>query len=385
MVKTHIPIQHEVLVWARQRRGYDIETAAGKLDLKTDQLRALESGGSSPTPAQIRHAADVYLVSPAVFFLPEAPSEGFEAPRDFRTIDSSGQRAFSPALRKEIERVRAQRTVLTELLSDGLIDETPIDFVVSPQAGVESTAAQLRAWLGIEEQLHRVSSPDKILQTWIAAIEKRGILVAQVSRIPTSEMRGLCIAQRPFPMIVLNGGDGAAPRLFSLVHELTHALLREDSVCNDPTADGNTEAFCNALAAAVIIPRESLLARPPVAAAPIDKAWSLDDLGELAKPFGVSREAMLRRLLTLKKTTPEHYKRTRALLNESYRLPAKAKQSGGPPTAVLLLRNLGETYVRSVITARNRGYITDSRLADYIFAKLQHAGGMAEQLGMPLR
>src|SRR5205814_551561 len=110
----------------------------------------------------------------------------------------------------------------------------------------------VRGWLGIDKVLRRLTDKNQMLSAWIEAIESKGILVAQMSRVPVEEVRGFCIAQHPFPMIVLNGGDSQSARLFTLAHELIHVFNHQDSVCNDPYADSSTESYCNAVAAAVL-------------------------------------------------------------------------------------------------------------------------------------
>ena len=105
---TTIDVHGDILSWARERSGYDLETASSKLKLDADVLAALETGETSPSPARIREMAHLYRVSPAVFFLDEVPTSGFVPPKDFRSLPGNDQDSFSPAIRKEIDRVLAR-------------------------------------------------------------------------------------------------------------------------------------------------------------------------------------------------------------------------------------------------------------------------------------
>lgn len=383
MARDTIDIHSDILVWARERRGYDLETAAAKLRLSVDRLTALESGKEMPTEPKLRDLADEYRVSPAVFFLREVPEQGFVAPTDFRRLSAGGERTFSPKLREEVDRVRSQVLYLHELAGLGVIDARSVDFKLSTTEPTEAAAKRIRGWLSVTS-LHIPSRRDakKLLSEWIAVIEARGVLVSQVSGIPISEMRGFCLPDPDFPMIVLNGGDYEAPRLFTLVHELVHLLLGEDSICDDPVSFNSHEIFCNAVAAAVLIPRFELLGVPVVTMASRDYPWTLDELAGLAARFGVSREAVLRRLVSLGKASESRYRDIRTELETIYANRPKREQSGAGPRDALIIRNLGATYVRSVLEARNQGLITDSSVADFIFEKIRWIDPMADRLGL---
>ncbi len=380
---TTIDVHAEVLTWARERSGYDLETASSKLKLEADALAALESGETRPSPSRIREMAHLYRVSPAVFFLDEVPTTGFVPPKDFRSLPGNDRGSFSPALRKEIDRVRAQVAFMKELANDGVTTSTFQPPVAVVDEAVESFGSRIRDWLAINlrQDLESAREPRLVLNAWITAMEEKGVLVTQVSGIPVDEMRGFCLVDKQFPMIVLNGADGYSARLFTLVHELVHVLSGEECVCSGPLSNSRVEQFCNAVAAAAIIPGDRL--RQQSLARSVDRpvAWSLDQLASLAAPFGASREAVLRRLLTLGLTTDQHYHVIRRQLIESYS-ERKAKQSGGPERKTILLRNLGRTYINSVLRARNRGVVTDLEAADRLFAKVRWVDELAAELGL---
>jgi Zn-dependent peptidase ImmA (M78 family) len=378
-----IDVHADVLSWARERSGYDLETASSKLKLDAEDLIALETGQTSPSPAKIREMAHLYRISPAVFFLDEIPTTGFAPPKDFRSLPGNEQGSFSPALRREIDRVRAQVAFMNDLANDRVVSSTYQPPVASPNQPAESFGPQIRDWLAIDsiQELEGIRDSRLVLNAWIAAIEDRGVLVSQVSGIPVGEMRGFCLADARFPMIVLNGADGYSARLFTLVHELAHILSGEECVCSGPLTNGKVETYCNAVAAAAIIPRDRLLQQPLVQAANGATAWSLQQLAMLAAPFGASREAMLRRLLTLGLTTDRHYQAVRQQLTSSY-ADSNKKQTGGPERKAILLRNLGRTYISSVLQARNRGMVTDLEAADRLFAKVRWVDELAAELGL---
>ena len=121
-------------------------------------------------------------------------------------------------------------------------------------------------------------------------------------------------------MIAVNRNDALTRRTFSLVHELAHLMIRVSGVseletdANRPPEDQRIEVFCNSVAAAALMPRDVLLAQPRVAAQGARSTnWSDAEISDLARNFNVSREAVLRRLLT--STEPPTISIGRSVLN----------------------------------------------------------------------
>jgi transcriptional regulator with XRE-family HTH domain len=75
-----IPINPNILVWARQSAGLTIDDAAEKLALSTtakssaaEKLVALETGQTQPTRSQLNSFANVYKRPLLTFYLSEPP------------------------------------------------------------------------------------------------------------------------------------------------------------------------------------------------------------------------------------------------------------------------------------------------------------------------
>lgn len=361
-----------------------MEDAASKFGVSVDRLVAFEQGFEDPTPSMIRSFASVYRMSPAAFFLSGPSDVGFESPTDFRTVDSAGIQPLSPVLRREIDRVRAQVRILKDIAAEGVIRPVFDMSTIRSSDGIEDFAQSIREWLGesATTRLDRLRSAKSLFGFWNQLIEERGVLVTQVSGVPVGEMRGFCIFDRQFPVIVVNGADGHSARLFTLIHELVHIMSGDECVCSGVLGDQNGEAFCNSVAAAVLIPRDRLLSLDIVARSPMKKDWSLSELEAISAPFGASREATLRRLLTLGRTTTEHYREIRALLREQYRQrPSRKDSEGGPLHDVMIVRNLGRPYVEAVIRSHRLGLSTYNEAASRLFEKIQWVDTLADRLG----
>jgi membrane fusion protein, multidrug efflux system len=140
-------------------------------------------------------------------------------------------------------------------------------------------------------------------------------LVFQTTRFPSNEASGFAIAAETLPVIAVNRNDALTRRTFSLLHELAHLMIRVSGVSelatdvNRPPEDQRIEVFCNSVAAAALDPRDVLMADARVVAQGTRSTqWTDADIRDLANQFGVSREAMLRRLMTFDRTTEEFYR-----------------------------------------------------------------------------
>jgi Zn-dependent peptidase ImmA (M78 family) len=97
-------------------------------------------------------------------------------------------------------------------------------------------------------------------------LEAKDILVFQFTGVRPKQMLGFSLSFDQLPVIAVNRKLKANGRVFTLLHELAHLLIGESGVCDlaedhlgSPT-DQRTEVFANRLAAAVLLPKSSLVA-----------------------------------------------------------------------------------------------------------------------------
>lgn len=382
-----------VLRWARESVGLSALAAARKLGVPDDRVARWEQGETQPTVAQLRKAAAVYKRPLGVFFLAQPPQD-FDAMRDFRRHVGAASGQWSPELHGEYRRAQMQRENALELFE--LEDERPPtawridDLTDDPEAAGAVARARLFAHAIIPLPTGVGTAYDH-LNAWTAALEEAGVLVLATSRggVAPSEMRAFSLHFDTLPIIVVNGADGARGRLFSMLHEYAHLILHTAGLCDAvtdsraTTPDRELEARCNAIAAAVLMPAGDVLAQPFVAARvsrPED--WTYDDLRIAAAPFGVSAEALLRRLATLGRTTQTLYQRRREEFLAAYEADeARTKASGGNwyrNTA----RDLGKGYVRRITDAYRRRVIDSYTAASYLNVKVDQIPRLAQEAAL---
>lgn len=344
-----------------------VAVAAEKLGVGADDITAWESGTRQPTVAQFRKAAKLYKRPSAALLLDDVPKD-FTIRHDYRRVHGKAP-AASSALTFAIRKARLLQETSIDLASALGEQPKPSLPTASLDDDVVSLAKRVREALGItlEAQFRWPKDEYTPLGQWRGAVEALGVLVVQFSGVDVDEARGFSIWSDDWPLVAINTKDSPRARVFSVLHELGHLALRAEGLCDFREADGQTERFCNALAAEVLVPRTALLAEAAVRAAGARHPWSDDELSDLSRRYGVSREVMLLRLVNVGKATRAHY----ALMRKGWDDAPRPKQEGAPPRERLALAHLGEPYVRLVLDAFYEKRITARDVADCFDLKVE--------------
>jgi Zn-dependent peptidase ImmA (M78 family) len=384
----------ELLRWARETRGFPLDLAASSLNIDKDLLAQVERGEAQLTFAKLRKAADVYKRPLAVFFLPHPP-EAKPRVTDFRRLPEAVDHPYSPALLLQMRRLSHKRSVAMRLRE--FARATDWGFVGSVDLGSdpEAVSARVRELLKLPVEVSaRWRDKYARLNGWRNALEAVGLLVFVVQRVSVGEMRGMSIAEAPFPLIAINRGDTPGARLFSLLHELGHVLLGRSSLCDDGDdvdwrnndEARRVEVFCNAVSAAVLMPRDQVVAIAAQIRPDRQLRWDEAMLRELADGFGVSAEAMLRRLRDLSLARRDEYDAFRRMWQAC---PAPSEDGDeededrnfGEYGHDRVMRTQGKNYVRLVLEALHGEAITPGDAADYLDMKLGHLAALQEHAG----
>ncbi len=367
-------VNPRLLSWARKTAGLDLGAAAQKARVGEEALDSWERGQSRPSVSQLRRLGKVYRRPIAVFYLPEPP-QGFTVPKDYRRPDASFPQAGSPGLLFEVRQAHSRREVLTEILES--IDEAPSPVRISATTAEapENVAEGISAFLGLSMEDRVVwKSPYDTLNGWRAAFERAGILVFQMYDVPWEEARGFSLHAEILPVVVVNAKDAPNGRTFTMLHEIAHLALRDGGICDlsqhDPAsgATNQIEAFCNAVAAEVLMPRLEFTQDPMVVSNGSGQQWTAADISALTNKFHCSRDVALRRLLDFNFISMESYRWMRS----QFAVAGRPSGQGFPQPAQTVVSKLGRLYVNSLLTGFYQDYITGSDLADLLEVRLKH-------------
>jgi Zn-dependent peptidase ImmA (M78 family)/transcriptional regulator with XRE-family HTH domain len=374
-----IPVVPDVLRWARESAGFTEGEAAQRLHVAEDRLREWESGIVAPTIVQLRSAAQLYKRPLAVLLLPSPPRD-FMPMRDFRRLHAERFARWSPALTAEFRRAVSQREVVLEVLelAPDAVSTLGEQLQIDQTMAADAAGATIRSALAVETPRRGWSTPYDALNFWIGAAEANGILVLHTRGVDVAEMRGFSISERPSPLVALNGSDSPRARLFTLAHELAHLALNDGGLCDlhevrrHQGAEDDLESYCNAVAASILMNRDSVLADPTVAQAARTYEWSLPELAQFSARYGTSSESFLLRLISLGRATWNLYWKRKPELEVEYQearrreREAQREGSGGPSFYTVKARDLGHGYVSSVLEAFRSRVLSSSETAEYL-------------------
>lgn len=381
-----------VLRWAREAAGVSLAALAAGLGQAEERLRAWEEGEEQPSMAQLRDIATRLKRPTATFFLPEPPEATGRKPVDFRSLPSQELSPVSSALALEIRLAKLKRDDALELAED--LEAEPAEFTLqaAQREDPEVVGRRIRELLQVPTPGHAVWR-DKYtaLKSWREAIERLGVLVMQVSGIPTSEMRGCAIAEFPLPIVLINSSDAPAGRTFTLLHELTHLALRQDGLCD--LAEGQPyrsnaverlEVFCNHVAGAALVPRDSLINSSLVQEnrrISNDGSWADSTLANLARLYGTSTEVVLRRLVIAGEASADFYSWWRA---QQQRVAEAAGEDGGFVEYFRrVVNHNGRVFTRLVVDAYHKEIITGTELSRMLGTKLSHLPKIEMEVSRP--
>ena len=145
--------------------------------------------------------------------------------------------------------------------------------------------------------------------------------------------------------------------------------------------------FCNAVAAEIVAPTEFL--EPKIDQMGVEGDWTNGKIKNLANYFQVSKEVIVRRLLTLELVTPDYYKSKKAEWKKfiphskstskkqrTEKTTTEYKRTEDPDVintrkATIALKRNGIYYTEIVLSAYDSQLITNSTMAGYLGETLQ--------------
>ena len=294
---TAVNVNPEVLRWARERA--EVETAT--LSNRFPRYQEWENGTAQPTLKQLERLARTLHASVGYFFLPDPPEEELPIP-DFRTVGNKRSGRPSVSLLDTVYLCQQRQDWYRDFAR--MEGEDPVPFVGSatPESPVRSTAEEMRTVLRFDlEERRSAATWTDALRRFIEQADAIGVLVMvngvvgnNTSRkLDPDEFRGFALVDDLAPLVFINGADSKAAQMFTLAHEMAHLWLGESALSDlEATSEPShaVEAWCNRVAAELLVPMESLrleYRRSPNLT---------DELNRLARRFKVSTLVVLRRV-----------------------------------------------------------------------------------------
>lgn len=365
-----IPIQKDVLVWAREFRSLSRDEAAARLNIDLDKLEALESGEELPSLSLFEEIATKYRLPQATLFMAKPP-EVPNLPNDFRTIEG-GKPKHSFEFSVAFSAVDNFRRVL-EIVSNEDEEYPEVDIArYSMDMDPETVAKKERERLGLSKEIPISWKSNEAFNRWRALLESRGVPVF-IKKFPLDDCRGFTLNHKGSnPIIVINKSEPfKVARTFTLLHEYCHLLIGEPGL-SDLDNRNKVEAYCNKFAAAILMPRDTLrLLIKTWPNSPVE--WEDKQINHWASRLKVSRIALALRLEGLG-LAPKGFSR-KFSWHSGYK---PRKQGTGGDGIANTLSELGNAYTGAIYDAYQRGAISQSNAEEYLSIKGKHFGKVSE-------
>jgi len=375
-MKEQIPVNPDMLVWARETAGLSLEETAQRMKKAVEIIELWEKGDGAPTYVQLEKLAyQVYKRPLALFFFPEPPQE--ETPKQsFRTLPEQEIEMMSSRMKILIRKARVMQANLTELNEEVNPAEKQIfkelSFDVN-QPLVEMTKT-IRELLGISlDQQIAWKDTDEAFKSWREQFEENGIFVFK-DAFKDDGFSGFCLYDDEFPLIYINNSKSETRQIFTLFHELIHILFKTGGVDTRLDAyisylegdDRKIEIICNRFAGQFLVPDSDF--NKQITGVTVNEVT----LQGFADHYKVSREVILRKFLDRNIIDQKYYSEKKQEWAES----AKPKKGTGGD----YYRNMGvylsQKYLELAFSHFYKKRISDSQLADYLGVKAKSLSGM---------
>ena len=380
-------INKDMLVWARNETPF--APSPDQLSMRfprisSEKLSKWETGEELPSIREAKDLAKIYKLPFACFYLSEIPAKKPKRYTDRRTALGVEYGVMSYELWDEISRICSDRDTMLEYYDEDAYPTLPLP-VVGASDGVDAVAAIIRDFLKLPISFkYKKEYGSSSFNYFRDVLERHGIIVAQVSSVSLSEMKGLSIYEDRFPIIAINNKDFERAKTFSLFHEVAHLIRRSSSLCliDDDERNDDEEKICDRIAAAVLMERAEFkrIANDIFSR---EGKWNNSALMNLADKFGVSTVSAFRRLHDLMIITDKQYYDMYRDINAEFVDNLKAIESARAGKDipfyfhVRYVNSHGHLLPRMIVTAQSTGKITMGEACKIMNIKRNHYGDIA--------
>lgn len=384
---TRINVNPEVLQWARETAGLELDSAAHKLQIGAtrtqtpeERLWAFENGEEMPTRSLLLKMAKSYHRPLLAFYLEEPPAKG-DRGEDFRRISEDMSPAGEGLVDALVRDVKVRQSIVRALLEDE--DEAErMEFVGSMaiDQGVEAVADSIRRTLRFDlAQFRSQRNAADAFSYLREQAESIGIFVLLIgdlgshhTALSVNTFRGCALADAIAPFVVINDQDAKAAWSFTLFHELAHIWLGQTGV-SAAIVEAGVERFCNDVAASLLLsPGDFELLVVPERA-PI--GLLVDQINAYASERNVSRTMVAYQLFRRGVIGSEQWSSLQAEFRRLW-METRAKErsaarmrDGGPDYFVIRRYRAGRALVNLVSRMTKSGALTSTKAAKVLGVK----------------
>ncbi len=369
-----VPITGSVLAWAISEAGLSIADVANEVGVSQTLVADWIAGTAQPSKTkfdQLRKTLD----RPESFFFLAAPPPPSVSTTRFRS--HSGRTGPHTPTPEDLKAIKLAQNLQRLMRWLGQEHERP----VIPRASIgdppEVVAEDARKWLAWSTREQISAKDNEVAKLLRGRIEAQGITALNLT-LSEDGFRGFSLPDAIAPVIAVNTRDDIRARSFSYLHECSHLMLGDESIC-DALPESGTERWCDSVAAAFLMPRRVL-------AGYVDRRFrrqkvdSFEQVRWAANQLNVSLRAMALRFESVGMAAPGLYGK----VNKIASTISRGGGIGGPPQtrARRKLQRYGAGVVGRLMVAEEEGELDKADLTDLLNlsrAELKELRGLLDE------
>ena len=358
-------INPEILIWARETAGLNLDEACKKLGLKDTKkisaqakLFALEAGAIEPDRSLLLKMSQQYHRPLLVFYMSNPPKVEKRG-EDFRTLPQITPQTSLALVDALIRNIQVRQRIIREALEDEeATEKIPLVNSLNRASTVDVAAKTLINKINFDiETFRKQSSVEDAFKYLRKQIESAGVFVLLIgdlgshhTAIDLQVFRGFSLSDEIAPFIVINDKDSQTAWSFTLLHELTHIGLGQTGISGQDS-ELKIEKFCNEVAAKILMENIDLafLRIAPGQNFEFNKQL----ISDFASDHKISSTMLAYNLYLQNKISKNYWQRLQQEYRENW-LTAKAekkenlKGKQGPSYYVVRRHRLGENIISTV-------------------------------------
>ena len=381
-----VNVNPQVMKWIIDSSGCEIEELAEKLNVHETVIESWKTKSEGIKITKLEKLSK-YLKRPlAIFFLESPPKQADIA--DYRTVQNMQTVKLTKDTLVDIRNARYLQSIAKELMQlQGLNLYPNTRPGISTQVSPEKIAKAERKKLGFESNDVLLSKQAKkstrdFYNVLRESIESLNIFVFQAS-MPIKQVRGLTLSGQLPRVILISSKDSVEAKIFSLLHEYGHVLLRKDGLCIPETTFQKSdqvfhdiETWCNKFAASALMPKTEFLEEY----LKLEKDMRLERvIDHLSCKFNSSKVATAIRIKNLV-SNPDTVNQYLHTLDSSGITSKKKKGTGGLSAVNQCISKKGKKFISLVLESKSRNVINNYNITDYLGINLKHMKKLEEGL-----
>lgn len=356
----------------RKRRELTQADLAARLGVSRQTVIAIEKGERRPTSEELVRVAQTLQVS-LHDLVKEHRAGGVVSPR-FRL--ALGRRAADVDLRKVVDLLEefGRRYLELERLNGISRIKAPLESLETfreseanpspPKLSAEDAARTVRGALGLGD------GPASDIEARLEA--EAGLRIFHLA-LPSSVAGVLIWGDEIGACVAVNRCHPQERQLWSLVHEAGHFLRDREAgdilSAAPPDRKDSSEVFAETFAKEFLLPASGVARRFSEVARANASRFTIEDVVEIARAFGVSFQAMCFRLEELELLPAGTYDRLR-------RQKFKVRDESEAKRSITETPTLPERYVRLALAAYESEKLSEGSLAEYLHTDRVTARGI---------